>query len=82
MTLVEEARLKTSQSVAKLKDETRNKIKKRIMSAAEDGFCHVCINDIEENESRLINLWLISEGFKTDIRDYKSRYRKSIVIWW
>ena len=52
------------------------------MSAADDGFCHVCINDIEENEARLINLWLISEGFKTDIRDYKSCYRKSIVIWW
>jgi hypothetical protein len=67
MTLIERARYKRALSIDKIPSEKKQEIIDSIMSAAENGYSYAMISNLDSDEARLIRLWLISEGFDTDI---------------
>lgn len=81
MTLVEQARYKRAQSIVKTADEVKQKITEQIMSAAEDGYSYVIISDFDNDVARLIEIWLISEGFATDINMHGA-FKSNITVQW
>ena len=79
--LVELARNKRTQSIEKIADEVKQKITEQIMSAAENGYSYVIISGLGNDEARLIEVWLISEGFNTDVNQHGA-YKNNVVVQW
>lgn len=81
MTLVEQARYKRAQNIVKIADEVKQKITEQIMSAAEDGYSYVIISDLDNDLARLIEIWLVREGFATDINMHGA-FKSNITVQW
>lgn len=81
MTLGERARQERAKCIDKVTAEQKKRITDCVIRAAKEGKSHILLSELTDDETRLINLWLISEDLNTEIRNYSHGYNTIAVRW-